>query len=71
MLILLTDGFYECERADGTAFGSERVEALIRGLRDSSAEDVVQGLADEVAVFTRGVPQMDDLTAVICTRRTG
>ena len=71
MLVLLTDGFYECERADGTAFGSERVEALIRGLRDSLAEEIVQGLADEVAVFTRGVPQMDDLTAVICTRRTG
>lgn len=71
MLILLTDGFYECERADGTAFGSERVEAMIRSLRDAPAADVVKGLADEVAAFSRGVPQMDDLTAVICTRRTG
>jgi len=70
MLILLTDGFYECERADGVAFGSGRVEAVIRELRHRSAEEIVQGLANEVAAFTAGVPQMDDLTAVVCVRRT-
>jgi sigma-B regulation protein RsbU (phosphoserine phosphatase) len=70
MLILLTDGFYESERADGVAFGSQRVEAVIRRLRDDSAENIVRALAEEVATFTHGVPQMDDLTAVICIRRT-
>lgn len=69
MLVLLTDGFYECERADGEAFGDARVEAAIRRLREQPAEAIVRGLADEVAAFADGMPQMDDLTAVICTRR--
>lgn len=71
MLVLLTDGFYECERADGVAFGNERVEAAIRRLQKLPAEEVVRALADEVAAFTVGMPQMDDLTAVIVTRRAG
>jgi sigma-B regulation protein RsbU (phosphoserine phosphatase) len=71
MLVLLTDGFYECERGDGTPFGSERVEAAIRRLQSLPANEVVRALAEEVTAFTTGVPQMDDLTAVIVTRRTG
>jgi sigma-B regulation protein RsbU (phosphoserine phosphatase) len=71
VLVLLTDGFYECEQPDGEAFGEARVQAAIRRLRDQPAEEIVRGLAEEVVDFTQGRPQMDDLTAVICKRTAG
>ncbi|MGA0039692.1 MAG: PP2C family protein-serine/threonine phosphatase [Pirellulales bacterium] len=68
MLVMLTDGFYEYERADGESFGNARVEAAIRRLKGRPAEEIVRGLAEDVAVFAGGAPQRDDLTAVICKR---
>lgn len=71
MLVMLTDGFYEYERADGESFGNARVEAAIRRLRGRPAEEIVRGLAEDVAAFAGGAPQRDDLTAVICKRCRG
>ncbi len=66
MLVMLTDGFYEYERADGESFGNDRVEAAVRRLRDRSAAEIVRGLSDDIEAFADGALQRDDLTAVIC-----
>jgi serine phosphatase RsbU (regulator of sigma subunit) len=68
VLVLLTDGFYECQQPDGETFGERRVEAVIRRLCQQPAEAIVSGLAEEVKAFAQGHPQLDDLTAVICKR---
>ena len=71
LLILLTDGIFESQSPEGDLFGNGRVEETVRRLRDRPAEEIVRGLADAVAAFTRGLPQLDDLTAVICACRKG
>ncbi len=68
LLVLLTDGFYEWERADGEGFGSDRVCELIRTHADRSATDLIAILYDEVRRFADGSRQLDDLTAVIVKR---
>ena len=68
MLVLLTDGFYECERPDGQLFGKERVEATIRQRRAEPAGEIVTALANAAAAFAEGGAQADDLTAVIVVR---
>ncbi|MGI9177186.1 MAG: PP2C family protein-serine/threonine phosphatase, partial [Pirellulales bacterium] len=68
LLVLLTDGFYEWERADGESFGSDRVCELIRGHADRSATELIGILYEEVRRFADGSRQLDDLTAVIVKR---
>lgn len=64
-LVLLTDGFYEWQRADGEQFGEERVAAWVRDHSDLAAAELVAGLVDAVLSFSGGTPQTDDLTAVV------
>jgi phosphoserine phosphatase len=71
IVALLTDGFYEWERSDGEAFGSERVAAALHRHRDRSAREIIAALSQEVSEFAAGSPQRDDLTAVIVKRLAG
>ena len=66
MLILLTDGIIEAERPDGTQFGTDRALDFIRGHRDLCAQEIANGLYRAVREFCDGMPQSDDITAVIC-----
>ena len=66
MLILLTDGIVEAERPDGTPFGIDRALDFIRESRHKCAQDIVNGLYHAVREFVEGMPQNDDITAVIC-----
>lgn len=66
ILVLLTDGITEAERPDQTQFGAQRALNFIRDHREESAEQIVAGLYQAVRDFTGGLPQIDDITAVIC-----
>ncbi len=66
ILALLTDGITEAERPDQTHFGAERALDFIREHRQERAEDIVMGLHQAVRSFSDGLPQVDDITAVIC-----
>jgi phosphoserine phosphatase RsbU/P len=66
ILALLTDGITEAERPDQTSFGTEGALKYIRAHRHESAQDIVKGLYQAVRKFSDGLPQSDDITAVIC-----
>ncbi len=66
ILALLTDGITDAERPDQTHFGTERALDFIREHRRESAENIVMGLHQAVRSFSDGLPQVDDITAVIC-----
>ncbi len=66
--LLLTDGFYEAENPTGDQFGDERVTACLRGQTDSSSAQLIRDLHAGVQAFCAGVPQADDLTAVVIRR---
>jgi PAS domain S-box-containing protein len=66
VLALLTDGITDAERTDQTSFGVDRALDFIRAHRHESARDIVAGLYRAVRDFSNGMPQIDDITAVIC-----
>ena len=66
ILALLTDGITEAERPDQSPFGVEPALQLIHGHRNESAQEIVNRLYKAVREFSDGLPQIDDITAVIC-----
>lgn len=68
MLVLTTDGFFEWTNPGGEQFGAERLSRLICDYRDSSPEAIIERIYQQALEFGAGVPQADDLTAVIVKR---
>jgi sigma-B regulation protein RsbU (phosphoserine phosphatase) len=66
ILALLTDGITDAERPDQDSFGSERAVEFVRAHRFESAKAIVAGLYQAVRTFSNGMPQVDDITAVVC-----
>jgi phosphoserine phosphatase RsbU/P len=66
ILALLTDGITESERPDQDSFGIEGALEFIRAHRHESAQEIVTGLYQAVRSFSDGLPQIDDITAVVC-----
>jgi len=53
----------------GEEFGEERVRAAVEGLTAESPERVLDALLRALETFALGVPQFDDLTAVVVRYR--
>jgi phosphoserine phosphatase len=68
ILVLLSDGFYECENPRGEAFGEARVQELVATHHDKSMAEWLQILFESVTRFMDGAPQEDDMTAVVVKR---
>ena len=66
ILALLTDGITDAERPDQNFFGIERAVEFVRSHRQESAQEIVTGLYQAVRNFSDGLPQIDDITAVVC-----
>jgi serine phosphatase RsbU (regulator of sigma subunit) len=71
MLVLVTDGFFEWENAQGEQFGVDRLVETIRQASGLAASAVISTLHSEVLEFVDGTSQDDDLTAVIVKREAG
>jgi adenylate cyclase len=63
-ILLLTDGITEAFNKDGRVFGSDRVLNVLARKPHTSATDIVQTLTGEVALFSTGTEQSDDITCV-------
>lgn len=70
LLVLYTDGVTEAMNSDGEMFGVHRLENMVLGVRDWSAQHVADTIADRVIEFTGEPDLSDDLTALVlaCTR---
>jgi sigma-B regulation protein RsbU (phosphoserine phosphatase) len=71
ILALLTDGIIDAERPDHTYFGVDSALDFIREHRRESSRDIVKLLYRKVRDFSEGLPQVDDITAVICKASGG
>jgi sigma-B regulation protein RsbU (phosphoserine phosphatase) len=65
-IVLFTDGITEAENAGGQEFGVERALDIVRLRRQSSARELVEGLAEAVRAFCGEERQRDDITALVC-----
>lgn len=69
MIVVVTDGFYEWENANGEEFGVNRLESVILDSGDCSAQELIARLRFSVEDFCGGTEQKDDLTAVVLKRK--
>ncbi len=68
LLVLLSDGIYEYQDADGAEFGLDRVRDIVVAHRDKPVADLARALLGSVRGFARGAPQQDDITIVLVKR---
>jgi phosphoserine phosphatase RsbU/P len=64
-VVLYTDGVSEAMNLQGEDYGDERLEQFVRSLRHTTARDIIDALRGELASYTAGAPQSDDITIVV------
>lgn len=69
ILLLYTDGLIESEAEDGDEYGSDRLCAAVERYCDLSSEELVSSLQKEVAEFSTGMAQTDDITLIAIEKR--
>lgn len=69
-LIAFTDGLVEAHSPSGAVYGGERLREVLQAHREGTAHEVVQGVLDALAGFTRQGEPHDDLT-MLAARRVG
>ncbi|MEM1208201.1 MAG: PP2C family protein-serine/threonine phosphatase [Planctomycetota bacterium] len=67
-LVLLTDGFFEWQNANGEQWGVDRLAAAATEHRRLPPEAMIAALLADVEAFAEGTEQSDDLTAVVIRR---
>jgi serine phosphatase RsbU (regulator of sigma subunit) len=70
MLVLVTDGFFECRNPAGELLGAARLGESIGRNPSLGAGNLIQRLHEDVLEFSQGVIQADDLTAVVIKRQS-
>jgi sigma-B regulation protein RsbU (phosphoserine phosphatase) len=61
-VVLFTDGVTEAAGSNDEEFSQARLSAVLERTAGDSVEQIVQGVADEVRLFSAGLPQSDDIT---------
>ncbi|MBI3666209.1 MAG: SpoIIE family protein phosphatase [Acidobacteria bacterium] len=64
-VVIYSDGVTEAENAAGKQFGDERLLDLVTRNTSADAVGIHKIIIDEVAAFTAGAPQSDDVTLVV------
>jgi serine phosphatase RsbU (regulator of sigma subunit)/pSer/pThr/pTyr-binding forkhead associated (FHA) protein len=64
-VIVYTDGVSEAQNRQGQFFETKRLELLLRANTGKSCDAMIQSLIASIESFTEGVPQSDDITAVV------
>lgn len=67
-LVLYTDGVTESQNTDREDFGYDRLAEVLRGHASSSARDLHNAIIEAVKDYSRGMPQLDDITLVVLRR---
>ncbi|WP_027368428.1 SpoIIE family protein phosphatase [Desulfocurvibacter africanus] len=65
LFCLATDGVWEARSPQGEFYGKERLRECIRANASRPAAEIVEAVAEEVAVFRGRCPTEDDVTLVI------
>jgi sigma-B regulation protein RsbU (phosphoserine phosphatase) len=68
LVMLYTDGLTEAEDPDEEEFGVERVEAVVGGMTDATADTACEELLRVVEEFVQGRPLQDDATLLVVER---
>jgi serine phosphatase RsbU (regulator of sigma subunit) len=70
VLLLVTDGFFEWQRAGDTEqYGTDRLAELLRRVGSESGENILSELDASVQSFANGSKHADDVTGVVIKRK--
>ena len=61
-ILLYTDGINEAMNVNYEEYGDDRFCDLFRGTVNKNAQDLVEMISADVAIFTKGAEQSDDIT---------
>jgi sigma-B regulation protein RsbU (phosphoserine phosphatase) len=64
-VLMFTDGVSEAMNVEKEDYSDERLEQFLRGLKHRSSSGIVEALRNELAAYTAGAPQSDDITIVV------
>ncbi len=65
LLMIYTDGISEAMNKKEEEFGVNRIINFVNRRHDKSAQEVIQGLIEEVKKHANGFPQSDDMTLMV------
>jgi len=65
VLLLMTDGLFECMNAAEETFGKERIKEILKLNRERNAQEILAALLAAADIWTGGQPPRDDITAVV------
>jgi sigma-B regulation protein RsbU (phosphoserine phosphatase) len=63
-LFLYTDGLVDARNNRGDSYKLARLKALLEGGSACRTDEIVRSVRDDLEVFTRGAPQVDDCTVL-------
>jgi sigma-B regulation protein RsbU (phosphoserine phosphatase) len=65
IILIGTDGIWECSSPDGELYGKDRLRRLIHSLYRCSAEEIRASVMDDLVQFRQSVIQNDDITLMV------
>jgi sigma-B regulation protein RsbU (phosphoserine phosphatase) len=65
VLILYTDGVSEALNLDFEEYSEERLQKIARELTDKTADEILNGIKEDVQIFAQGNSQSDDITMIV------
>jgi sigma-B regulation protein RsbU (phosphoserine phosphatase) len=68
-IVLFSDGIVEARNVEEEEFGEQRIRETIQPRAHEPVETILDRLLRALETFTRGIPQADDLTAVVVRYR--
>ena len=71
LIVLGTDGVWECRNGEGEFFGKQRLQDLIREHHAQPCDAIAEAVMQALRGFRAGVDQQDDITLVVIKTRPG
>lgn len=69
VLLLNSDGITEAMNQCDEEFGEQRLMEVVKANLDKSAEQMIHFIIKEVLEYSKGVPQLDDMTLLVIKRQ--
>ena len=69
-MVIYSDGVSEAQNSMREFFGDDRVKSLVAQHAGGPAEILLQKIVDDVKLYSKGIPQSDDIT-VLVVKATG
>jgi len=65
VIILYTDGVSEAMNLKNEEYSEEKLQEVAESLVDKTAEEILNGIKEDVQIFTQGNIQSDDITMIV------